>query len=50
MSTNLTECVNSLLKEIRNLPIIALVKSSYFQLAKLFIRKGVKVKAPIALG
>ncbi|XP_039134232.1 uncharacterized protein LOC120271624 [Dioscorea cayenensis subsp. rotundata] len=48
MTTNLAECVNSVLKGTRNLPITAMVKSTYFRLAELFVRKGVQVQAQIA--
>ncbi|XP_039115839.1 uncharacterized protein LOC120251370 [Dioscorea cayenensis subsp. rotundata] len=50
MTTNLAECVNSVLKGTRNLPITALVKSTYFRLAELFVRKGVHAHAQIASG
>lgn len=45
MSTNLGEFVNSILKGVRHLPITALVKSTYFLLAKLFVRKGIRALA-----
>ncbi|XP_039122070.1 uncharacterized protein LOC120258686 [Dioscorea cayenensis subsp. rotundata] len=48
MTTNLAECVNSVLKGTRNLPITAMVKSTYFRLAELFVRKGVQAQAQIA--
>ncbi|XP_039129077.1 uncharacterized protein LOC120265263 [Dioscorea cayenensis subsp. rotundata] len=50
MTTNLAECVNSVLKGTRNLSITAMVKSTYFRLAELFVRKGVQVQAQIASG
>ncbi|KAH7670616.1 Zinc finger PMZ-type protein [Dioscorea alata] len=50
MTSNLAECVNSVLKGTRNLPITALVKSTYFRLAELFVRKGVHAQAQIASG
>ena len=40
MTTNLVECVNSVLKDAHNLPIMALVQATYFRLAKLFATKG----------
>ena len=36
MTTNLVECMNSVLKEARNLPITILVRATYFQLGELF--------------
>ncbi|KAL4390215.1 hypothetical protein AHAS_Ahas03G0122800 [Arachis hypogaea] len=38
--TNIFECINAVMKGFRNLPITALVKSSYFCLGELFARKG----------
>ncbi|XP_050916681.1 uncharacterized protein LOC127131827 [Lathyrus oleraceus] len=40
MTTNLAEAMNSVLKETRNLPIIALVKSTYYRLGSLFGKRG----------
>ena len=40
MIMNLVECINFVLKGARNLPITALVRATYFQLAKLFATKG----------
>ncbi|XP_050890812.1 uncharacterized protein LOC127096261 [Lathyrus oleraceus] len=40
MTTNLAEAMNSVLKETRNLPITALVKSTYYRLESLFGRRG----------
>ncbi|XP_016200270.1 uncharacterized protein LOC107641288 [Arachis ipaensis] len=37
MTTNISECVNSVLKGTRNLPITALVKCTYGRLAELFV-------------
>ena len=45
MTTNLVECVNSVLKGARNLPITALVRATYFRLAELFARKGSEAHA-----
>ena len=39
MTTNLSEYINIILKGTRNLPITALVKSTYFHLAALFVKK-----------
>nr|ADD09577.1 unknown [Trifolium repens] len=40
MTTNLAESMNSVLKGTRNLPIKALVKSTYFKLVDLFVQRG----------
>nr|XP_025662100.1 uncharacterized protein LOC112757757 [Arachis hypogaea] len=38
MTTNLVECINSVLKGARNLPITALVKATFYRLNELFTR------------
>ncbi|XP_057739739.1 uncharacterized protein LOC130956766 [Arachis stenosperma] len=40
MTTNLVECINSILKGARNLPVTALVRSTFYQLNELFTRKS----------
>ncbi|XP_072071681.1 uncharacterized protein [Arachis hypogaea] len=40
MTTNISECVNSVLKGTRNLPVTSLVKSTYGRLAELFVVRG----------
>ncbi|CAK8577562.1 unnamed protein product [Lathyrus sativus] len=40
MATNLAKAMNSVLKATRNLPIIALVKSTYYRLGSLFGKRG----------
>ncbi|XP_072094101.1 uncharacterized protein [Arachis hypogaea] len=40
ITTNISECVNSILKGVRNLPVSSLVKATYGRLAELFVRKG----------
>lgn len=45
ITTNLVECVTSVLKRARNLPITILVRATYFQLAKLFAWKGSEAHA-----
>ncbi|XP_020963659.1 uncharacterized protein LOC110265161 [Arachis ipaensis] len=47
MMTNISECVNSILKSVRNLPVCSLVKATYGRLAKLFVRKGREAKAQL---
>ncbi|XP_072088143.1 uncharacterized protein [Arachis hypogaea] len=47
MTTNISECVNSILKGVRNLPVCSLVKATYDQLAKLFVRKGREAEAQL---
>ncbi|XP_057733767.1 uncharacterized protein LOC130948924 [Arachis stenosperma] len=45
MTTNISECVNSVLKGVRNLPVCALVKATYGRLAELFVRKRKEAEA-----
>ncbi|XP_015963931.1 uncharacterized protein LOC107487748 [Arachis duranensis] len=40
MTTNLVECINSVLKGARNLPVTALVRSNFYRLNELFTRKS----------
>ncbi|XP_025663425.1 uncharacterized protein [Arachis hypogaea] len=40
MTTNLVECINSVLKGARNLPVLALVRATYYRLNELFMRKS----------
>ncbi|KAL5169961.1 hypothetical protein HKD37_11G031744 [Glycine soja] len=40
MTTNLSECVNKVLKDCRSIPITALVKSTYSRCRKYFIDRG----------
>ncbi|RYQ80574.1 hypothetical protein Ahy_Scaffold1g106893 isoform B [Arachis hypogaea] len=40
MTTNLVECINSVLKGARNLPMLALVRVTYYRLNELFTRKS----------
>ncbi|RYR78557.1 hypothetical protein Ahy_A01g003383 [Arachis hypogaea] len=48
MTTNLVECINSVLKGARNLPVTALVKTTFYRLNELFTRKMecVSLRAP----
>ncbi|XP_050908353.1 uncharacterized protein LOC127121976 [Lathyrus oleraceus] len=50
MTTNLAEAMNSVLKETRNLPITALVKSTYYRLGSLFGRRGHQWTKMLAYG
>ncbi|XP_072084670.1 uncharacterized protein [Arachis hypogaea] len=50
MTTNLVECINSVLKNARNLPITALVKATFYRLNELFIRKRAEAEARINAG
>ena len=50
MTTSLSECINAILKGTRNLPITALVKSTYFRLAELFVRKRREAEVQLAGG
>ncbi|XP_016195308.1 uncharacterized protein LOC107636302 [Arachis ipaensis] len=40
MTTNLVECINSILKGARNLPVLALVRATYYRLNEIFTRKS----------
>ncbi|XP_029144296.1 uncharacterized protein [Arachis hypogaea] len=50
MTTNISECVNSVLKDVRNLPVSSLVKATYGRLAELFVRKGREAEAQMGTG
>ncbi|XP_015940880.1 uncharacterized protein LOC107466418 [Arachis duranensis] len=45
MTTNISECVNSILKGTRNIPMTSLVKSTYLWLAELFVVRGQTAEA-----
>ncbi|XP_016172625.1 uncharacterized protein LOC107615014 [Arachis ipaensis] len=47
MTTNLVECINSVLKGARNLPVTALVKATFYRLNELFTRKRAEAEARI---
>ncbi|KAH1188168.1 hypothetical protein GmHk_U059920 [Glycine max] len=40
MTTNLSECINKVLKDCRNIPITSLVKSTYSRCRKYFVERG----------
>ncbi|XP_029144902.1 uncharacterized protein [Arachis hypogaea] len=50
MTTNLVECINSILKGVRNLPVTALVKAMFYRLNELFTIKRAEAKAQINAG
>ncbi|XP_057756557.1 uncharacterized protein LOC130975844 [Arachis stenosperma] len=50
MTTNISECVNSILKGVRNLPVASLVKATYGRLVELFVRKGREAEAQMGTG
>ncbi|XP_016178188.1 uncharacterized protein LOC107620565 [Arachis ipaensis] len=50
MTTNISECVNSVLKGTRNLPVTSLVKSTYGRLAQLFVVRGQTAEAQLGSG
>ncbi|RYR03231.1 hypothetical protein Ahy_B06g082085 isoform A [Arachis hypogaea] len=50
MTTNLVECINSVLKGARNLPITAFVKATFYRLNELFTRKRAEAKVWINAG
>ncbi|RYQ93561.1 hypothetical protein Ahy_B09g099829 [Arachis hypogaea] len=50
MTTNLVECINSVLKGARNLPVTVLVKATFYRLNELFTRKRAEAEARINTG
>ncbi|XP_057747843.1 uncharacterized protein LOC130967038 [Arachis stenosperma] len=50
MTTNLVECINSVLKGSHDLPVIALVKATFYRLNELFTRKRTEADARINAG
>nr|XP_025607757.1 uncharacterized protein LOC112701179 [Arachis hypogaea] len=50
MTTNISECVNSVLKGTHNLPVTSLVQSSYRRLAQLFVVRGQTAEAQLGSG
>ncbi|XP_057734719.1 uncharacterized protein LOC130950210 [Arachis stenosperma] len=50
MTTNLVECINSVLKGARNLSVTALVKAMFYRLNELFTRKRAEAEARISAG
>nr|XP_029154668.1 uncharacterized protein LOC112805316 [Arachis hypogaea] len=50
MTTNISECVNSMLKGTRNLPVTSLVKSTYGRRAELFVIRGQTAEAQLGSG
>ncbi|XP_072064312.1 uncharacterized protein [Arachis hypogaea] len=50
ITMNISECVNSVLKGTWNLPIIALVKSTYGRLAEIFVIRGQTAEAQLGSG
>ncbi|XP_025703098.1 uncharacterized protein [Arachis hypogaea] len=50
MTTNLVECINSVLKGARNLPVTALVKATFYRLNELFTQKRAEAEARINAG
>nr|XP_025682556.1 uncharacterized protein LOC112783722 [Arachis hypogaea] len=50
MTTNISECVNSVLKGTRNLPVTSLVQSTYGRLAQLFVVRGETAEAQLGSG
>ena len=47
MMTNLSDSINTILKGTHNLLIIVVVKSTYFRLAALFVKKGREAEAQL---
>ncbi|XP_016171235.1 uncharacterized protein LOC107613655 [Arachis ipaensis] len=50
MMTNLVECINFVLKGARNLPVTAIVRSTFYQLNELFTRKSAEAHERVRNG
>jgi len=50
MTTNLAECMNSVLKRGRSLPICALIKATFERTATWFVERGVKADSMLRAG
>ncbi|KAH1092389.1 hypothetical protein J1N35_019646 [Gossypium stocksii] len=50
MTTNLAECINSIIKGTRHLPITLVARETYFQLAALFLKQAVTYKGQMQGG
>ncbi|KAH1249237.1 hypothetical protein GmHk_05G012640 [Glycine max] len=50
MTTNLSECVNKVLKDCRSIPITALVKSTYSRCRKYFVDRGRQAQRQLRKG
>ena len=50
MTTNLAECMNSVLKRARSLPICALIKATFERTATWFVERGVKADSMLRAG
>jgi len=50
MTTNLSECVNKVFRGCRNIPITALVKSTYSRCRQYFVDRGRKAQRELQSG
>ncbi|RYR31900.1 hypothetical protein Ahy_B01g056843 [Arachis hypogaea] len=50
MTTNLSECINVMLKGTRNLPVAAIVRAMYERLQQLFVRREREAHAQLQGG
>ncbi|KAL5147339.1 hypothetical protein HKD37_06G017039 [Glycine soja] len=50
MTTNLSECINKVLKDCRNIPITTLVKSTYSRCRKYFVERGCQAQRQLNEG
>ncbi|XP_004506765.1 uncharacterized protein [Cicer arietinum] len=50
MTTNLSECMNNVLKGTRNLPISSFVQATYYRLTAKFEERGTQAQAMMTLG
>jgi len=50
MTTNLVECMNSIIKGACSLPICALIRATFERTATWFVERGVKAKLMLRVG
>jgi hypothetical protein len=50
MTTNIFECMNNVLKGVRNLPTNPIVRATYYRSTELFVKRGSKAQAMMASG
>lgn len=50
MTTNLAECINNVLKGVRNLPISSLIEATYYRMNEIFVKRGTQAEAMLRSG
>jgi hypothetical protein len=50
MTTNISECVNNVLRGVRNLPISPIVQATYYRSTELFVKRGSEARAMMTSG